>query len=114
MHTLRRDIAYALRSFARTPGFSAVAVLVIALGIGANTATFSIANALLFRPVSSNADRLVSVHNRSRTPPGSYRLFSYPNYAAIRDSRGLFESVAAHTLAMVAVRDTAGERPRAL
>jgi predicted permease len=114
MTRLRQDLLYALRSFRKTPGFSIVAVLVIALGIGANTATFSIANELLFRPIAGGAENLVSVHSRRRTPPGDYRLFSYPNYAAIRDAREVFAGVAAYSFAMVALDGDPSGRPRAL
>lgn len=114
MPNLRQDLSFALRSFMRAPAFSALAILVLALGIGANTATFSIANELLFRPVSSRAGELVTVHGRPRTPDGSYQLFSYPDYAAIRDAKDLFSSVAAHTFALVSLPGDAGSRPRAL
>ena len=110
---MRQDLTFALRSFTRAPAFSVLAVLVLALGIGANTATFSIANELLFRPISSRAHELVTVHSRPRTPDGSYLLFSYPDYAAIRDAKDLFAGVAAHTFAMVALPADGG-RPRAL
>ena len=68
MPRFRQDLSFALRSFTRAPAFSALAVLVLALGIGANTATFSIANELLFRPMSSRDAELVTIHSRPRTP----------------------------------------------
>ena len=51
MNTLARDLRYALRTFARNPGFIVAAVLSLAIGIGANTAIFSITSALLLRPL---------------------------------------------------------------
>jgi predicted permease len=60
------DLRYAIRGFLRTPGFTAAAILSLALGIGANTAIFSVASALLLRPLPyADADRLVILWNRS-------------------------------------------------
>jgi hypothetical protein len=81
MTQLRQDLAYALRTFTKAPGFSAVAILVLALAIGANTAIFTIVNELLFRPLSGRAGELVGLYSHDRTKPDSYRGFSYPNYA---------------------------------
>ena len=73
MSRLLQDLHYGVRSFVRTPGFSAVAVIVMALGIGANTAIFTIINEMLFRPLSGRAGDLVGVYSHDRTVPDSYR-----------------------------------------
>jgi predicted permease len=110
MNKLLQDVSYALRTFAKAPGFAAIAVIVLGVGIGANTAIFSIVNELLLRPLSGQVDELYGVFSHDRTVPDSYRGFSYPNYADIRGQSDLFEGLMAHTFAMVGT--PAGENTR--
>jgi predicted permease len=96
MGTLGQDLRYGLRQLRRNPGFTLIAVLTLALGIGANTAIFSVVNAVLLTPLPyADAGRLVSVYQR--TQGGSYNVFSAPNYIAWRDHAQAFESLAVYT-----------------
>ena len=72
METLLADVKYAVRVLARTPGFTLVVVLTLALGIGANSVVFSAMNAILWQPLGfPDADRLVSVNQSIPNAPVS-------------------------------------------
>ena len=105
MSSVLQDLRHSVRLLKRTPGFTAVAVLVLALGIGANTAVFSIVNALLLKPMPGRVGELIGVFNKDRTKPDGYRGFSYPAFTDIRDHNDVFESVMAHTLSLVGIRE---------
>ena len=98
MDTLFRDIRYGFRSLLKRPGFTIVAALTLAVGIGANTTIFSVVNGLLLRPLPgiSQANELVDVH---ATEPGgsSFHSFSYPEYLYFRDQNKVFDGLMAHT-----------------
>src|SRR5215467_10797862 len=95
MNTWMQDIRFALRSFAKRPWFTLAAVLSLAIGIGANTSVFSVANALLFRPLPyDNPERLVILWNRSPGLGITQDWFSTAQYFDIKTSHHGFEQVA--------------------
>ena len=91
MDTILHDLRYACRVLARNPGFTAIAVLTLALGIGANTAIFSVVNAVLLRPLEfRDPARLVIVAEKSSFPVIST---SYQNWLDWREQSHSFESI---------------------
>src|SRR4051812_30448225 len=105
MPSVLQDVKYSLRLLRKTPGFTAVAILVLALGIGANTAVFSVVNTLLLQPRQGRLDSLQVVFNRDRVKPSEFTNFSYPAYLDIRDRSGVFESLFAHSFTTIGIRD---------
>ncbi|HSC15959.1 MAG TPA: ABC transporter permease, partial [Gammaproteobacteria bacterium] len=95
MDTFRQDLRYALRQLARSPGFTSVAVLTLALGIGANTAIFSAIDAIVFRPLPfGDAERIVTVWHQNRDSDD--RALAAPaNFLDWRERSTSFEALAA-------------------
>ena len=93
MRILIQDLRYGIRTLRKNPGFTAIAVLTLALGIGANTAIFSVVNGVLLRPLPfRDASRLVLIAEKSSFPVIST---SYENYLDWRDQSHSFESMEA-------------------
>ena len=96
MDTLFADLKFAIRSLARRPGFALVAVLTLAVGIGANTAVYSIAEAVLLRPLPfRDPERLVMVWERNVARDRTRNVVNPGNYLAWRDRNAVFEDIAA-------------------
>ncbi|HWR54382.1 MAG TPA: ABC transporter permease [Bryobacteraceae bacterium] len=94
MLALIQDLRYGLRMLAKNPGFAAVAVIALALGIGANTAIFSVVNGVLLRPLPYHEpDRLVRLSENS--PDFATMSVAYPNFVDWRDQNGSFRGLAA-------------------
>jgi predicted permease len=90
------NLRLALRLLAKSPGFSAVAILTLAVAIGVNSAIFSLVNGLLLRPVVPyKAEEVVGVFATKKDAARDYRQFSYAEYAALRASSEVFKEVAA-------------------
>jgi predicted permease len=103
------DLRSAFRHLLKSPGFTAVAVITLALALGVNSAIFSIVNGLLLRPtITREPDRLVSVFTARQASDRDYRSFSYREYAALRADTEVFSEVAgiAFTLAGIGEGDS--------
>ena len=113
MQTLWQDIRYGFHKLWKSPGFTLVALLALALGIGANTFIFSVVNALLLRPLPfPDADRITSVLAKDPESGALYSSYSLPNYEDIRDRNHVFEQVAALTMSTEFLRS--GDEPERL
>src|SRR5438477_9122605 len=98
METLITDMRYGIRSLLKRPGFTAIAVSTLALGIGANTAIFSVVNTLLLRPLPfKEPARLVQVWEANFKRGQNTMEVCYPNFADWRDQNQVFEQIAAYT-----------------
>src|SRR5215471_17854103 len=97
METLTKDIRYAIRSLIRYPAFTITAVITLALGIGANTAIFSVVNALLLRPLPfTEPDKLIQIWEVG-IKQGQRHDVSYPNFADWRDQNQSLQQIAAYS-----------------
>ncbi len=110
METLLQNLRYAFRTLRNSPGFAAVAILTLALGIGANTAIFSVVNAVLLQPLSyPHPDRLVELELSS--PQGNGDVTSIPKFNVWREQTDVFDSVAAYDFSGPGINLTGGDRP---
>ena len=110
MDALLRDLRYGLRRVVAAPGFTAIAILTLALGLGANVAIFTVVNAVLIRPLPfPNPDRLVRIAADARATNGRNIGMSQPELDDLRDRAGIFEGVTA--LWPISASLVGGERP---
>lgn len=98
MDTLIQDIRYGVRMLLKTPSFTVVAIIVLALGIGANAAIFSVVNSVVLRPLPFNdPGRLVQIWEGKRSRGNADIPASYPNFADWRDQNQVFDQVIAYS-----------------
>lgn len=110
MEVVVRNLRYALRAWTKTPGFAAIAVLTLAIGIGANTAIFSVVSAVLLQPLSyPRAEQLVQLEISSHD--GTSNIASVPKFNVWREQTQVFDSVAAYDISGPGINLGAGDRP---
>lgn len=113
MDTLWRDVRLSFRTFAKSPGFTAVAVLSLALGIGANTTIFTLINSVFLNPLPvKNPSQLVSIYTVDTNNPGQFSNLipvSYKNYQDYRDQNQVFTGVACYSFPFPASVSKGGE-----
>jgi predicted permease len=104
------DVKYAVRALLRSPGFAATAIIALALGIGANTAIFSVVNAVLLEPLNyPQPDRLVALERKF--PGGNGSSTSIPKFMVWKEQTSVFEAVAAYDFAGPGINLTGSDRP---
>jgi predicted permease len=100
LDTLARDIRFSFRVLRKSPGFSVIAVLTLALAIGANAVVFGLVNGLILRPVNvPHADSLYGIERSDEDDP----VQSYPDYVDLRDRNRSFESLTAYRITEAAL-----------
>ena len=91
------DLRYAARMLLKNPGFTAIAIIALALGIGANTAIFSVVSAVLLRPLPyPQPEQIVAVWTGETKKPEGRSAFSFPDFADVRAQNQVFTAMAAY------------------
>src|SRR5262245_26908888 len=112
-----KDLRYSIRSLAKHPGFTIVAVITLGLGIGVNTAILSTVNGFLLRPINvPRASEVVMPFWGSKKDPEVWGTFSYANYVDLRDQNKSFSGLLAWNMGQAGIsesanRDTTDGRP---
>jgi hypothetical protein len=105
-----RDLRFALRSLAKTPGFTVTAIVVLAVGIGANTAIFSVVNTILLKPLSyPEPESLVQLMNTA--PEGTFNGANVPKFNIWHQQTGIFQYVAGYDQGGAGLNLTGGDNP---
>jgi predicted permease len=97
-----QDLRFAVRQLFKAPGFTIAAVTVLALGIGVNTAVFSLVNTLFFAPPAyGKPHEMVQLFSQDKKDPKKFRGFSYPTYLDIRERNTVFSDAMSFNLALI-------------
>jgi predicted permease len=97
-----QDLRFAVRQLFKAPGFTIAAVTVLALGIGVNTAVFSLVNRLFFAPPAyAKPHEMVQLFSQDKKDPKKFRGFAYPTYLDIREQNTVFSDVMGFNLALI-------------
>ncbi len=108
---MTQDFKFAFRQLWKSPSFTIAAVAVLALGIGVNTAIFSLVNAMLFSPPPyKNPAEIVQLFSQDKKDPKSFRAFSYPTFRDVRDHNAVFSGVMAHGETVVGLGEKGNTR----
>ena len=106
-----QDLRFALRQLWKAPSFTIAAMTVLALGIGANTAVFSLVNVMLFEPPPyKRPAEIVQLFSQDKKDPQTFRSFSYPTYCDIRDQNTVFSGLLAHYDSVVGLGEKGNTR----
>src|SRR4051794_38790144 len=105
------DIRFAFRQLSKARVFTGTAVIVLALGIGANTAIFSLLDTMLYQaPAYERPNEIVRLFSKDKKNPKNFRGFSYATYVDVREQNSVLAGVMAHNLAMVGVGEQGNTR----
>jgi predicted permease len=99
-----QDFRFAFRQLGKSPSFTIAAVAVLALGIGVNTAIFSLVNVMVFQPPAyARPAEIVQLFSQDKKDPKNFRAFAYPTYCDVRDQNTVFSGLLAHDDSVVGI-----------
>jgi predicted permease len=112
LETMLRDLRYSIRTLSRTPGFTVTAVLVMALGIGANVALFTVVRSVLLKPLPfREPDRLIQLYEKSPSGTREYSYIAGGMYAAWKKAASSVEQMAIYGTDSINLSSTGGQLP---